>query len=425
MSRTALIDTCYKKSIQKLLENSTDYGLLAAGVNDKIGKLKNYETLFSRDIGVSSIGILASKNKQLILTLKVSLTNLALAQSDLGQLPFYYRPETKQSKWWNPGSIDSTIWWCISFLLYYQEMKDEDFYQTFLPQLEKAFLYLRHQDTNNDTLLEQGEASDWGDEFPRRGAVLYTNSLWYYFVSLRADVEKRKDCEVLKDKVYEAFNTLFTIHKGKDDNIDYIPNNDYVKNNMNAKGTIELINAKSANLPYYVGYVTHRGFEDRCDVYGNILACLFGLASKEKTLEFVDYVLRSGINVPYPVKVLYPPIYPGEMDFTEYMRKRGQNFPYQYHNGGIWPYVGAFWVMLLTHVDKQLAEEELYRVAEANKINDWEFNEYLHGLHGTPMGVPNQTWNMGCFIAAYLSLYKVKKDAFPIFTFPNISEQIS
>ena len=415
MSRQAIIDTCYKKSIQKLLENSTEYGLLAAGVNDKVGKLKNYETLFSRDIGVSSIGILLSKNKDLIHTLKISLEMLANAQSELGQLPFYYRPETKQSKWWNPGSIDSTLWWSIAFLIYYEETKDEEFYLKYKPQMEKAFTYLRFQDTNNDSLLEQGEASDWSDEFPRRGTVLYTNALWYFLVSLRAGIEDTREFENLKTKIHEAFNTLFTIHKGKDDNIDYMPKNDYVRNNLTAKGTIELINAKSANLPYYVGYVTHRGYEDRCDVYGNILACLFGLASEEKILEFVDYVLRTGINLPYPVKVLYPPIYPGEQDFTEYMRKRGQNFPYQYHNGGVWPYVGSFWVMLLSQVDKQLAEDQLYEVAEANRVNDWEFNEYLHGLHGTPMGVPNQTWNMSCFLAAYLSVYKVKKEAIPIF----------
>ncbi len=421
MSRISVIDSCYKKSLQKLQENSTNYGLLAAGLNDKIGKLKNYETLFSRDIGVSSIGILASKNKQLILTLKVSLTNLALAQSDLGQLPFYYRPETKQSKWWNPGSIDSTLWWCISFLLFYREMKDQDFYELFKPQLDKAITYLRCQDTNNDSLLEQGEASDWGDEFPRRGTVLYTNALWYFLLVLISEVEKSTANENQKDRVYEAFNTLFSIHKGKDENIDYIPKNDYTKRNLTAKGTIELINSKVANLPYYVGYVTHRGFEDRCDVYGNILACLFGLAPQERILEFVDYVLRSGINLPYPVKVLYPPIYPGEQDFTEYMRKRGQNFPYQYHNGGVWPYVGAFWVMLLSKVDKQLAEDQLYEVAESNKINDWEFNEYLHGLHGTPMGVPNQSWNMSCFIAAYLSVFNVKKKASEEFASPILS----
>jgi hypothetical protein len=48
-----------------------------------------------------------------------------------------------------------------------------------------------------------------------------------------------------------------------------------------------------------------------------------------------------------------------------------------------------------------LAKKELEKLAAANALNNWEFNEYLHGQNGTPMGIPHQTWNMSMYLAAY------------------------
>ena len=47
------------------------------------------------------------------------------------------------------------------------------------------------------------------------------------------------------------------------------------------------------------------------------------------------------------------------------------------------------------------AEDELLRLAQANALNDWEFNEYLHGELGNPMGVPHKSWNAATYIMAY------------------------
>src|SRR3989344_6460556 len=184
MTNTTIIDEGYQQSQQKLLLNTTEHGLLAAAPDNHEGKIKNYTSLFSRDIGVCSLGILASKNQELIASLKQSLISLTKAQSSLGQFPFYFRPEENITRWWTPGSLDSTLWWCIAFLKYYQTIKDESFYEKYKDNLEKAFTWLTYQDTNNDNLLEQGEAADWADEMPRFGIVAYSNTLWYWLFSL-------------------------------------------------------------------------------------------------------------------------------------------------------------------------------------------------------------------------------------------------
>ena len=399
-----LIEQCKDHCIELLKSNATEYGLLAASPKSDEGKKKEYTSLFSRDIGVSSLGMLASKNPELIKIVENSLNNLAAAQSELGQFPFFTQPEYKKTQWWMPGSIDSTVWWCIALIKHLELTGNSDYYNSHKENLEKAFTWLLYQDTNNDSLIEQGECSDWADEMPRHGAVLYTNSLWYWLVSLRVQVEKREDLIPLQKRIHEAANTLLWVHKGGDNNLNYVPDNDYVKNNAFAPNIIEWANVRTVYLPYYLGFVGHRSYEQRCDVYGNILACISGVADKEKSEIFTDFVFRSGVNLPYPVKVLYPPIYPGEADWKDYMSKGRQNYPWQYHNAGIWPYVGGFWVYWLSMYDKEKALLELYNLARANHENNWEFNEYLHGQHGTPMGITQQSWNMGTFLLAYYSL---------------------
>jgi glycogen debranching enzyme len=399
-------ELCFEKSKTKLASNITQYGILAASPKNNESQSKNYASLFSRDVGVTSYGLLASDDQGLFDGAKQSLITLIKAQSELGQFPFYYIPETDTVRWWSPGAPDSTLWWGIAFLLYVEKTKDITFYEMYKERLEKAFVWLTYQDTNNDLLIEQGEASDWADEMPRMGTVLYTNALWYWLVSLRVKVEKRKDLVSLQKSIHEGVNTLLWVHKWEDNTLSYVPENAYTAKNVFTKGFIELINAQAVYLPYYLSFVSHKSFEMRCDVYGNILACLVGLADEEKSKLITDQILRSGSNLPYPVKALYPPIYPGERDWKDYMAKGRQDYPWQYHNGGIWPYIGGFWVTWLSHYDKEKAKEELVKLAQANALNNWEFNEYLHGEHGTPMGIPNQSWNMGMYIRAYQETHK-------------------
>jgi glycogen debranching enzyme len=407
-SKTSLlIDTTYSHAVEGLLKNQISYGLAAARPAKDMEK-KTYASLFPRDIGVSTLGMLASEDEKLIELAKRSLTSLIPSQSDKGQFPQNYVPEKSEIYWWIPGTIDGTLWWAIAFLEYVKQTKDQKFYETYKDNLDRAYTWLTYQDTNNDWLLEQGEASGWDDEMPRHGTVLYTNALWYWLITLRIDVEKREDLITLKQQVHEGVNTLLWVHKGNDRGVHYVPQNNYTKSMVYASTMIEYSNSQIVNAPYYLGYSSHRSYEMRCETYGNILACLTGLADEKKAKLITDFILRSGTHLPYPVKAMYPPIYPGESDWRQYMTKGRQNYPWQYHNGGVWPYIGGFWVTWLAKYDKKLAKSELEKLAEANALNNWEFNEYLHGQLGTPMGVPYQSWNMAMYIKAYRAIHATK-----------------
>lgn len=85
-----------------------------------------------------------------------------------------------------------------------------------------------------------------------------------------------------------------------------------------------------------------------------------------------------------------------------YMGRHRQNLPHQYHNGGIWPFVGGFWVMLLKKLGLEgEAWTVLERLAAVNREGGWQFNEWFHGRSGVPMGMPGQSWNAATYLVAY------------------------
>ncbi len=404
MNNDTLSQKGYELALKYLQQNQTQYGMAAARVTGDMEK-GTYASLFPRDIGTCTLGMLSSDDQGLIDLAKKSIENLVPAQSKRGQFPQNYEPEANRIHWWMPGTIDGTLWWSIALLLYVKKTGDQGFYEKHKEHLEKAYTWLTYQDTNNDFLLEQGEAAGWDDEMPRIGTVLYPNTLWYWLNTLRVEVEKRHDLEETKKRIYEGVNTLLWVHKADDRGMNYVPDNQYTKEMVYASTMIEYTNSQAVYVPYYLGFSSHRSFEMRFEVYGNILACLVGLADEKKAELITQEILRAGVNLPYPIKVLYPPIYPGEPDWRPYMSKGRQNYPWQYHNAGIWPYIGGFWVKWLAQYNKDLAKKDLEKLAAANALNDWEFNEYLHGQHGTPMGVPFQSWNMAMFIDAYKAVH--------------------
>jgi hypothetical protein len=75
------------------------------------------------------------------------------------------------------------------------------------------------------------------------------------------------------------------------------------------------------------------------------------------------------------------------------------------HNGGIWPMVGGYWIAALVAAlvaagEQDKGARELVKLARACALDDWAFNEWLHGRSLEPMGMPGQSWNAAAFLMA-------------------------
>ena len=104
---------------------------------------------------------------------------------------------------------------------------------------------------------------------------------------------------------------------------------------------------------------------------------------------------------PYPIRVVTRPIKRSDSLWRPYMARHRQNFVWQYHNGGIWPMVGGFWIAALARQGRiEEARAELLKLARVCALRDWAFTEWLHGKTLAPRGMPGQSWNAAAFLIA-------------------------
>ena len=156
---------------------------------------------------------------------------------------------------------------------------------------------------------------------------------------------------------------------------------------------------------YYLPYITFRDFGEWFDSFGNILTLLSGIADEKQSKNLLQCMKKYKISDPYPIKAIHPPISYGEKDWRHYYQTGDKNLPNQYHNGGIWPFLGGFYVVALVKM-KQYSEAKivlrsLAHLVKQGKEKEWEFNEWFHGRTGVPMGARYQAWSAGMYIYAY------------------------
>ena len=157
---------------------------------------------------------------------------------------------------------------------------------------------------------------------------------------------------------------------------------------------------RARNRELYLSFVNFSFWGDEGDVFGNLLAVLFGLADGAMARRILRSLERAGVHDPYPVRVVCDPILESDRLWRPYMGRHRQNLAWQYHNGGIWPFVGALLGGHARGARRAHAQSELAKVARANQLGNWAFNEWLHGTTHAPAGMPGQSWNAAAFLLA-------------------------
>jgi glycogen debranching enzyme len=83
------------------------------------------------------------------------------------------------------------------------------------------------------------------------------------------------------------------------------------------------------------------------------------------------------------------------------MGRHRQNFEWQYHNGGVWPMVGGFWIAALAACgEKKKAQAELTKLARVCELGNWRFTEWLQGKTLASRGMAGQSWNAAGYLLA-------------------------
>lgn len=378
-----LADT-HAQALALLERNLTPRGILAA-TPGPAAEARAYTRIFGRDGALCAIAMCGCDSPALQQGAVDTLDALVAQQAPNGQIPKYVGAADEDADFWYLGCIDATLWWLIGVDFLRRERPELALPPHWDAAIARALNWLACQEHQRFFLLQQNEASDWADIMPRSGFVLYTNALWYY-VKCRFDLARR-------DETLYHFNHLF--HPFSRDLADY----------RRARLLKHYVKAGGPQRDLYLSFVNFSFFGDEGDVFGNLLAILLGLASDAMSHGIVSALERENVAEPYPVRVVCRPIARDAPLWRAYMGRHQQNLDYQYHNGGIWPFVGGFWVMTLAALgQRQRARAALLRLAQVNRLDDWRFTEWFHGQSLTPMGMAGQSWNAATFLLAERAL---------------------
>ncbi|MHB8623972.1 MAG: amylo-alpha-1,6-glucosidase [Sulfuricaulis sp.] len=381
-----LRDECRREALTLLQNNLTRHGIRAASPT-AAAKNRHYDYIFGRDAGICSLAMTLTGDARLIQGAKNGLLTLALHQADNGQIPKYVDIDRHEPDFWYIGCIDATLWWLIAVRFIAIHAPDNAFAARLQTAVDRAIAWLHCQEHPRLNLLQQNEASDWADIMPRSGFVLYTNALWYYVKRLYR-LARRKQTRY-------HFNCLF------------FPFTHDVPDYRRLQLLTHYARSTTRHRHLYLSFVNFSFWGEEGDVFGNLLAILFGLADEPRARRILRALDKAEVAVPYPVRVTCEPIRRTDPLWRAYMARHRQNFEYRYHNGGIWPFVGGFWVMAEAALaKKRRASLDLTRLAEINRLNNWEFNEWLHGQTGQPLGMKGQSWNAAMYLLASSALEK-------------------
>jgi glycogen debranching enzyme len=432
MKETGLVEEARRRAIDVLKGNSRDIGLLSGR--------HAYQQVNGRDGMLCGLGLMLQDDRELWEVHRHSIESLAAGQSRLGNIPFGVgfpdvpdesfiatgglfaatrseeEPRRPVVDTIHAGCVDNCLWYILGHYLYHSRTGDLPFLRQYWTSLERAYLWLQYQDVNECGLLEVHEAMDWADLFANRYNVLYDNALWcaaHRAMGYLAEALGRDAAPYLAEEKSCRFklNLLLWVGPEVDRDLRWVQ-----ENRTEWLYPIKRTDTELVARPYYLPYMGFRDFADRFDTLGNLLAILLGVASPEQSDRILDYARGVGLDEPYPIRVLYPVIRPGDPDWRHYYLVRNLNQPHHYHNGGIWPFVGGFYVAALVKAGRmEEAERQLGRLAELNSLGQrepWEFNEWFHGVSGRPMGFDGQSWSAAIYLYAYEA---IRRGSVPFF----------
>lgn len=397
-----LIEEGYRRALVALRKNITPGGFSACSAcdNDVTGTDANYRAIWARDGAITIVGTIDLADPEVraaqAATLRTLLGNLA----ENGQIPANVRLDTGLPDYSGIGgicAIDGALWVALALYHYVSKHQDHELLAELSGPLDRMMSWLLALDSNNDLLLEIPEAGDWTDLFGRSYHVLYDEVLWYRAAlsyGRLLEHQQRLDeaalwlrrAQAIRGKVLATF---WPSTKLRD-----------------PTSPVSFADQQFAigDASYLLAEITPFAFNWRCDVLGNLQAFLSNLLDVERARTAFRFMWGVGVNEPFPVANLYPPVQAGDPDWRAYYTVNLLNLPGHYHNGGIWPFIGGMWVRFIHRLGlRDVACRELYKLAQANRLgksHEWEFNEWIHSRTGRPMGKAFQAWSASSYIHA-------------------------
>ena len=366
-SKQSITKQAYSKAIDVLRACAKPSGFYASGLPG------GYEAVWARDSMTASLGasLLGAEFKP---AFTKSIELLSKNQSVLGQIPNCvgsFNDDRQSDVTFN--SIDSTLWYLIGQKVYTQAY-DNFLQEKYKYHIARALMWLKYQDPDEVGVLVQQPTTDWLDAFPHKyGYTINTQALYYAVLKQMGDESGAENLKKIINGEKAKYVSLY------DEKIGYY-------------------------WPWgWKNHNEYREHEEWFDTLGNLLAIISGLATPAIAKNILRFIEQKKINRPYPCKCIWPPLKPGNKEWQDYFNDCDARTPYHYANAGVWTFIGGFYIAALVKMGEyKKAQAELEKLAAANlqKLDGYEFNEWLDGKTGQPKGGGYQAWSAGMFIYA-------------------------
>ena len=407
-------DVMRAQAEQLLHDACSPYGLHASGIRG------GYHNLWARDSMISALGALASDDPTLIAAVGNSLDTLSAHQTELGLIPNKIDFDTPPRVNFR-AYADGGLWFVLVTARFLTRFPEHPSAARLIDSASRALTWYRYQDHDQSGLIGIQEGSTWMDLFPLRGKSIYVNALRYWattefatLLTTRNDTSRAQSLTTEAGIIRDSIHERLWYEPGKDPVRliqDSFSTSSYNEKEMDALGR-HLLRSPTP-LPdeaFFVPYVTMRDYGNWFDTFGNLIAILGGVATPAQKNAILAYIERHALAEPYPVQAMHPPLTEGDADWRYYFAFGDLNRPHHYHNGGIWPMIGGFYVWALCEAGEiTQAHRALAALAKANaqtrNTEDIEaraeFAEYLEATSGVPCGMQDQTWSAALYIAAH------------------------
>lgn len=373
----------YTASIELLRKASTPLGFVAS-----VQEHDNYKRVWTRDGTIISLAALLTEDKDLVNTAKQTVQTIMGHQHPTGFMPSNVAPDGKVSYGGTVGRADNPSWAVIGLCQYTLFTGEQDLAAQYRPQVEKCFSVMDAWEYNGKHLLYVPQSGDWADEYIQHGYVLFNQLLRVWALQLAARVYGE---EAWLEKSRQVITVIQTNFWNNQDAANlYAPN---LKHQLE-KAPLDF---------WFLGFNPARIYS-QFDLQANALALLLGIGDHQQNatlLELIESFFGKQQDI---LPSFYPTIDWNDPDMAELRNNYAYSFrnkPNEFHNGGLWPVWNGWMVAALeAHGHQRMADAITESIAVANRKNNYEFNECLHGESREPIGVPYCTWSAAGFVIA-------------------------
>jgi hypothetical protein len=395
----------YTRAVALLNDCSTDQGFLASPT-----ARDNYRRIWARDGVIMGLAALMDGHADLVETFRHTLLTLARYQGPHGEIPSNIDPETDRASFGGSvGRIDGDLWFVIGCGQYWRATGDGDFLNRVLPVIERVRFLLGAWEYNTRGLLYVPQTGDWADEYLHHGYVLYDQLLYLRTLQEIGDMHHALNGAV-DQRLQEACRRLRRLIRANYWFSDREPSpGDIYHKVLYDKGRES---APAREVRHWMSFFAPQGYGYRFDALANVLASLLGVSDETQRSAVDDYIRDITPEELTLLPAFHPVIEPVDKDWADLRMSFSYTFknqPHQYHNGGLWPMVTAFYVADLAKRGRsEAARRYVQGIDDANALSmqgeKWSFPEYVHGTRFTAGGTRHQGWSAAAAVIGHQAL---------------------